>query len=369
MNLAMNIAGKSKCSGCSACANICPVDCIKMLPDEEGFLYPEIEIEKCINCGACKEICPSGKTKKHAPLASYAVKNKEDETRLASTSGGIFTAISKYVFENDGVVVGCKFNENLQAVHDFAANFEEAKAFRGAKYVQSILGDTFQKVKALLEKEKLVLFTGTPCQVVGLAAYLGKDYENLITCDLVCHSVPSEKALKAYIKELEDKHSSKVKEFYLREKALIGWQTSNLKAVFENGEVYREVLRDSAFMKGFNLGLYNRPSCANCSYKEFKGASDITIGDYWGIELKHEEFADPLGVSLVFINNEKGEILFEQMKENLEFIETPLEETYVKNPYIVASSAAHRNREKFFEKIASRKFSELVEELLNKGGN
>jgi len=288
----MNFAEKKKCSGCSACENICPVGAIKMVPDSEGFLYPEMDGIKCIECGACKNVCPIGKIEKHSPITTYAAKNKDDDARMASTSGAVFTAISKYVFENGGVVIGCKFDENLQVVHDCATTLEEAKAFRGAKYTQSILGDIFKKVKILLQQDKTVLFTGTPCQVAGLSSYLGKEYEKLIKCDLVCHSVPSPKALRAFLNELEDKYSSKIKEFCLREKKLIGWQASNVKAVFENGEIYREILKNTAFLKGFMHGLYNRPSCSECSYKDFRGASDITIGDYWGIESVKPEFTD-----------------------------------------------------------------------------
>lgn len=360
----LELIDRTKCSGCTACANICPKKCINMVADNEGFLYPEIIDSICVDCGLCRKVCPIGKMEKHNPFSVYAVKNKDDEARLKSTSGAVFTAISNYVFENNGVVCGCKFDENLQAVHDFAENFEEMKAFRGAKYIQSILSDTFKKVKQFLLEGRLVLFTGTPCQVAGLSAYLGKEYENLIKCDLVCHSVPSPKALEAYKKELEEKYSSKVKEVYFREKKLDGWKKSNLKVEFEDGQVYREILKENVFMKGFNNGLFNRLSCSNCSYKDFRGCSDITIADYWGIEKIAEEFADNLGVSLVFINNKIGEELFDRIKDNLTYIETKVEDSVVKNPYIVVPSPAHKSRKEFFENIDSEVFSDLVTKLL-----
>lgn len=361
----MNFIDKNKCSGCTACMNICPKNCIKMQPDKEGFLYPEADAKLCVECGMCQKVCPIDKTLRHEPNSVYAAKNKDNDARLNSTSGAIFTAISKYVFSKNGIVVGCKFNEKFEAVHDFATNLKEMESFRGAKYVQSILDDTFKKVKTYLKNEKIVLFTGTPCQVAGLTSYLGCQYENLITCDLVCHSVPSSIALKAYINELESDNSSKIKSFLLREKSLKGWQTSNLKVEFENGEVYKELLKNTTFMKGFNKGLFNRPSCANCSYKDFRGTSDITIGDYWGIELKDRNFMDNLGVSLVLVNSEKGKEIFNQIEGELEYINTEIKDAVLKNPYVVTSSPAHKNRGVFFEEVGQQKFSALVEKLLN----
>ena len=301
---------------------------------------------------------------KHNPLSVYAVKNKDDEARTKSTSGAMFTAISNYVLRNKGVVFGCKFDENLRAIHDFAENLEEMKKFRGAKYIQSILSDSFKKIKQFLNDGRLVLFTGTPCQVAGLSSYLGKEYENLIKCDLVCHSVPSSKALNAYIQELEGKNGSKVIEVCFREKKLEGWKRSNLKVEFEDGQIYREILKENVFMRGFNNGLFNRPSCADCSYKDFKGCSDITIADYWGIEKVAEDFADNLGVSLVFVNSKIGGKLFDDVKIDLEYIETKVEDSILKNPYIVTSSPAHKNRKEFFENVDSEVFSDLVKKLL-----
>jgi len=361
----MQLIDKNKCSGCTACMNICPKNCIKMTEDAEGFLYPEIDIKNCVDCGRCKSVCPIEKNKKRKSCMVFAAKNKNDKTRLNSTSGAMFTAISQYIFANNGVVVGCKYNEEFKAIHSIATTHKEMEAFRGAKYVQSILDDTFKKVKTILKTGKLVLFTGTPCQVAGLTAYLGQEYENLLTCDLVCHSVPSPLALNAYLTELEDKNSSKIKAFCLREKSLKGWQTSNVKVEFENGKIYRELLKETSFMKGFNKGLFNRPSCSNCSYKDFKGVADITIGDYWGIELKDSNFADNLGVSLVFVNSKKGEAIFSQIKNELEYIKTEIKDAVLKNPYVVTSSPAHKNRNIFFEEVGNQKFSALVENLLD----
>lgn len=360
----IELVKRDKCSGCTACANVCPKNCIKMLPDDEGFLYPKIDSLVCTECGLCQKVCPVDKIEKHLPLSTYALKSKNDEIRLKSTSGAVFETLSKYVLNNGGVVFGCKFNEDLIAEHDYIEYYEGLDAFRGAKYVQSRLNNSFKNVKSFLEQGRWVLFSGTPCQIAGLDFYLNKEYDKLIKCDLVCHSVPSPNALKAYIKEIEETNNKKVSKIWFRNKELNGWTKSNLKIIFEDDTVYKEPLVNTAFMQGFNRGLYNRPSCANCSYKDFKNVSDITIADYWGIEKVAEDFADNIGVSLVFINSLKGRKIFEEIKENLVFIETKIEESVLENPYIITSSLPHKNRSEFFKRIDSERFSDLVMSLL-----
>lgn len=361
----LELIKKEKCSGCTACANVCPNNCIKMISDNEGFLYPQIDTSKCIECGLCENVCPIDKAEKHLPINTYALKNKNADIRLKSTSGAMFTVLVEYVLNKGGVVFGCKFNKDLIAEHDYIDEYDGLDEFRGAKYVQSRLDDSFKKVKEFLQQDRYVLFTGTPCQIAGLNSYLGKEYEKLIKCDLVCHSVPSPKALSAYINEIEKQNNKKATKIWFRNKELNGWTKSNIKVEFKDGTIYKEPLVNTAFMQGFNRGLYNRPSCADCSYKDFKGSADITIADYWGIEKVDEDFADNIGVSLVFINNEKGKNIFDAVKENLDFIETKIESSVLENPYIITSSKAHKNRKEFFSKVDTEEFSDLVNKLLD----
>ena len=360
----MSLIDREKCSGCTACANICPKHCIQMLPDKEGILYPEIEKSQCIECKLCEKVCPVDKTIKNVPLDTYAVKNKNDDIRKRSTSGAMFSVLAMYVLEKKGVVFGCKFNDELEAEHYFAENYEELEQFRGAKYVQSKLNDSFKKVEEFLKQDRFVLFTGTPCQVAGLDSYLGKEYEKLIKCDIVCHSVPSPKALDKYINMLEENFTSKAKEVYFRCKDMYGWKKSNIKVVFKNGKKYEECLYNTPFMKGFNRGLFNRPSCGKCSFKDFKGVSDVTIADYWGIENVDKEFDDNTGVSLVFINSQKGGKILNILKDKIEYIETSVESAIQKNPFVITSSPVHKNRKEFFDRLDSEKFSDLVYELV-----
>ena len=202
----IHITEKFYCCGCMACVSVCPKQCIKMIEDEEGFLYPEIDASRCIDCKLCEKVCPElCQKEERSPLSVYAAKNKNEQIRLASSSGGIFTLLAEKVIDEDGVVFGARFNEKWDIVHDYKETKEGLVAFRGSKYVQSYMGDCYQKVKSFLQQGREVMFTGTPCQIAGLKNYLRKDYDNLLTVDVVCHGVPSPKVWRIYLDEIARK--------------------------------------------------------------------------------------------------------------------------------------------------------------------
>ena len=199
----IEITDKSQCCGCTACASVCPKMCIAMKEDEEGFLYPEADASLCIGCGLCEKVCPvlhQGDARK--PLAVYAAKNRDENVRMASSSGGIFSLLAERVIDDGGVVFGARFDDNWEVIHDFAETKEKLVAFRGSKYVQSCMESCFVQAKRFLDGGRKVLFTGTSCQIAGLKNYLRKDYENLLAVDVVCHGVPSPEAWRKYVKEI-----------------------------------------------------------------------------------------------------------------------------------------------------------------------
>ena len=217
---------KEECCGCTACMSICPKQAITMISDEEGFLYPSINQELCIECDLCKQVCPFSDNYRTSgnydqPLV-YAAKHKDDKVRMNSSSGGMFTAISDYILDNDGVIYGAAFDENLVVRHQKAETAEDRNKFRGSKYVQSNLNGIFGDIKNELKKGRTVLFTGTPCQNAGLRAFLNKSYDNLYLCDIVCHGTPSPLMFENYIKYCERKNKSSIKEYYCRFKGK-GW--------------------------------------------------------------------------------------------------------------------------------------------------
>ena len=202
----IQILDKSQCCGCTACVSICPKQCITMREDEEGFLYPVVDSSHCIDCNLCKKVCPELYPKEmREPLHVYAAKHKNEQVRLASSSGGIFTLLAEKIIDEGGVVFGVRFNNNWDVVHDYTETMEGLAVFRGSKYVQSYMGDCYLKAKSFLEQGRKVMFTGTPCQIAGLKNFLRKDYDNLLTVDVVCHGVPSPKVWQVYLDEIARK--------------------------------------------------------------------------------------------------------------------------------------------------------------------
>ena len=311
---------KEECSGCTACKCICPKEAIKMEADAEGFLYPVINSEDCIECGLCKQVCPfrnGYKTPQDNPqFGVYAVKNKSNEIRAASTSGGMFTAISDFVLEGGGAVFGAVFDKDLKVIHKKAETKKERSKLRGSKYVQSDLQRIFCEAKQCLDNDQLVLFTGTPCQTAGLFSFLDRtktDKAGLYMCDLVCHGTPSPLVWKEYIDFLSNKYRSRVIDYNFR----YLWRGINVQASFENGGKVTNGADLATYMNIFFLHTALRPSCHNCKFCNFSRPSDITIADYWGIENAMPEFVDDLGVSLVMVNSEKGRELFENIEYKL----------------------------------------------------
>lgn len=317
---------KKDCCGCTACMNICPKSAITMQSDTEGFLYPVIDISKCIECGLCKRVCGfqngyEGQEREDLPEI-YAVKHKDEQVRMNSTSGGVFTALSDFMLQQEGVIFGASFDDNMVVCHQRADTKKEREHFRGSKYVQSDLRDVFKQIKQLLKEGRYILFTGTPCQVSGLNSYLKNTNTNkLFVCDIVCHGVPSPLMFKEYINLLERKNNSKIIKYYCRDK-VNGWHSHTERAVYANGtEDFKSTL-STVYRELFYSHNVLRPACHNCKYTNFNRPSDITFADFWGIEKSMTEFDDNKGISLVLVNTPKGKELFKGVESNLEIRES-----------------------------------------------
>jgi len=339
---------KKYCNGCGICANICPVNAIKMVEDKEGFLYPEIDNEKCINCQKCKNICSHFNIKNTYKEKVYASYTTNEIELKECSSGGMFYILVKYVIENNGVVFGVKFNEQLKAEHDYAETLEECKKFRGSKYVRSDIKDSYYKVKEFLDNGRMVLFTGTPCQCNALKIYLGKKYENLIICDIVCHANPSPKVFEKYIKELKKIKTKKVQNIYFRSKEN-GWKNQTPIIEYEDKEKEEEYTYFYAFVRE----LIGRPSCHSCPFASPNRISDFTIGDLWGLENMNLTIEMKDGVSLFTVNSEKAEKIFEIIKKYIIAEEIERDKAYSYNHY--KNVLPHKNRQKFFNKIDNSK--------------
>ncbi len=356
---------KKNCTGCTACVNICPKQCIRLQKDENGFSFPELSDEKaCVECGACERVCPVLSEKSYVhnefPVACAAY-SKEDSLRMNSSSGGIFSEVAKWVIDQKGVVYGAAYNDEFGVYHCCVETVEDLSKLRGAKYAESYLGKSFFEILDRLKQNQYVLFSGTPCQVAGLKAFLKQDYEKLLCVDFVCHGVPSPMAWKEYVKYRAEKDNDG--EFpisiNLRSK-ITGWskyQYSNLFQ-YDNGKEYSSLSSQNLFMKLFVGDYISRPSCANCSFKGYSRASDITLGDFWGIWDIEPEMDDNKGTSLVLIQSEKGKCVWQQINEKIVCKQVTMEQASQQNPSMLASSKAKENRDEVLEKIRNGRIEE-----------
>ena len=363
----LNIIHKEECSGCAACMSICPVQCIKMSADSEGFLYPSIEVSKCINCFKCDHVCPILSTNeiKHSSgllNQGYACINTDNDIKAKSSSGGVFTLLAQNVIAEGGIVFGAAFNSEFDLLHSQTRELSGLEQFRGSKYLQSSIGTGLEEVEKALKLGIKVLFSGTPCQITGLQSYLNKEYSNLLCIDFVCHGVPSPKVFKLYRTEQELKFGSKTSKIDFRNKDL-GWKSFSFVQTFSNGSEYRNSVTIDTYMKGFSNNLYLRPSCYDCQSKSPNRDSDITLADFWGIEHILPDLDDDKGISLVGVNTETGEEAFKKIRDYVVIKEVDLNEAFKYNIAAIKSMKSNPNRSKFFARLDQ--YPDNVSELIS----
>lgn len=358
------IIEREHCTGCAACANICPQGAIDIKQDERGFHRPVINQEKCVNCGLCKKVCPIlnyKETNKKNPNV-YAIW-ANDEIREVSSSSGLFTLFAQYVIDNNGVVVGAAFNNNWEVEHIIIDNEKDLNKLRGSKYVQSRISEHLYKdIKAILNNDRYVLFSGCPCQVAGLKYYLQKDYEKLILVDLICSGTPSPKALKKYVTEISN--NTNISKINFRDKRKYGWTCSHTTITTEQQEI-----TDFKFMRSFLSKSISNESCSDCKFATLPRQSDITIGDFWGIEKYKKSWNDKKGTSMFIANNEKGEKIYELLKDKYKRYEkVPIKYAMQKVLY-EPFKANPQKREKFFKLLENYDFTTTYNYTFGKYNN
>ncbi len=361
----INVIEKDKCVGCGGCKQSCPKDCIEMIPDHEGFNYPIIKKKLCINCGLCIEVCPIEKQYYSFDYQAYAMKSKRKEERLSASSGGIFFLIAKNILMEGGVVFGASWTSNLEVQHVFAENIEDLSFLKKSKYIQSDIGDTYLKCKYFLDQGKKVLYSGTPCQIAGLKSFLKRDYKQLFLIDIICHGVPNKIIWKKYITELENKKNKTIEEFDFRYKKENELHANKfyIKIKYADGESEIVRLENSEYFQGFSENLFLRPSCYSCRYKGFGSGADITLGDYWGIEIEHPEISDSHGISAVITLSEKGCYLIDKIRSSCDFVDTSLDKISKHNTIFIPARK-NNNRENFFHEFLKNQKS--IFNIINK---
>lgn len=356
----------SNCTGCHACVVVCPSKCIDMKDTGEGFLFPVINKEGCICCNHCESVCPvlHMPDKSHHTRA-FAIKSKDEKEREKSTSGGVFPLLAKQVLGASGIVYGVAYDRNFMASHISINDSENLSFLQGAKYVQSTVGKIFLEAKDQLKNGRRVLFSGTPCQCAGLKSFLGKDYDNLILVDLICHGVPSPKVWQTYIDYRAGKENDGKRPVRINMRSKVsGWSRYLTEFDYGNGKIKTILNSQDYFMRAFLGNICLRDSCSECLVKGVERCTDFTIGDYWGIWSQHPEFNDEKGVSIVFVHSAKGMEALNRVKEQAEWLEIGTEDAYRENVSMVLSSEPHGKRKEFLDRVTQENFEEMVNEYL-----
>lgn len=360
----ISIKNKKNCCGCSACQQICPKNCIIMKVDSEGFLYPVVEREKCVQCGLCEKVCPIlNKSNIKQDVQAVAAYVKDENVRLSSSSGGVFTALATHILKENGVVFGAAFDEKYMAHHIGIENINDLYKLQGSKYLQSRTENTYQQAESFLKTGRKVLYTGTACQIAGLKNYLRKEYDNLYTVDILCHGVPSPKLWEKYLKENEDAHHSKITQVSFRKKAF-GWKNFAMSLSFENKEEYLKEHDGDPFMKLFLKNICLRPSCHDCRFKTLNRPSDITIGDCWGIQYYIPKMDDDKGTSVLLTHSKKGIELYTLCSKDMVVHDAVTDRILPPTADSRESVLPHPNRKKLFAKLNQGESIEQLLELL-----
>lgn len=346
------------CSGCFACAASCPKGCIAMQPDEEGFLYPSVDGEKCINCGLCERVCPiiKNKEKVDEPFVgkAYGAYARDEAIREKSSSGGLFTLLAAEVLRRGGVVFGAAFDESMKLSHRAIEKEEALSLLRGSKYLQSEIGDSYKQAKHFLEAGRPVYFSGTPCQIAGLRAYLQKDYEGLITQDLICHGVPSPLVFRKYLAD-KGRERQGVRDISFRDKRE-GWHRYGYALSYGDGSESFMPSSGDEMGQLFGKNLCLRPACHACAFKGVNRKSDITLADFWGVEKVAPTLDDGKGTSLCLVHTEKGKKLFERIRKGMICEEVDLEKCLPYNASMLLSSPLPKGRAGFMKAVAEKGF-------------
>lgn len=348
----MIAANRADCCGCYACYNSCPFDAITMEEDVEGFRYPRVDADRCRNCGKCERNCPVlnpiVKEQDQTP-PTYAAINKDETIRKDSSSGGMFHLFAEQILKEGGIVFGAGFDADWEVCHQSVEMVADLERLRVSKYLQSRVETSFQEVVEHLRAGRKVLFAGTPCQCAALRRFVGKNDENLILVDFICHGVPSPKIWRKYLALRANK--KELRRISFRNKNL-SWERYLLAISYGNANKYLAAdLTTDLYLQGFLQNLYLRPSCHNCHFCKKNRPSDITLADFWGVQEESPSMYDGKGTSLIFIQSTKGRNLFNQIKDHAKIMEQDFERAILHNPSMITSSTPSPKRTAFFQDV------------------
>ena len=344
------LASVQTCTLCGSCKNTCPTDAISFIKNYLDFSYPEVDASKCVGCKQCEKKCPVV-----TPLqvdvtlencSAWIGRNPDEQVRKQSTSGGVFYAAAEYVLQQGGYVCGAVFDNDFHVKHICSNQISDVRKMMGSKYAQSDMGNVYQQVVKLLERGIPVLFTGCPCQVAGLKAFLRKDYDSLMTIELICHGVPSDRMLQEYLSMQKAKYKAKPQNIVFRSKRT-GWLNSSIEIKFENNKFYKQLISVDGYMKGYFGNVTLKESCYKCQFRSFRSGSDCMMGDFWGAEVEKHPFDNKSGISAIIAQGNKGTSFIKKL--NLNCQEWSVDGVVKYNKTITTSQSPSLLRAEFYE--------------------
>ncbi len=365
----IKIENKEQCCGCTVCVASCPKKCISMKVDEEGFYYPEVDETKCIQCNKCNLVCPTiNKPNYETDYRDniFAARALDSDIREKSSSGGIATMLSRVFIKNSNVVFGVAMSQDYSfSKHICVNDFEELERIQGSKYIQSHMDGVIERIKIEIGNNKKVLFIGTPCQVAGVKKIFENVTNDIFYIDIICHGVPTEKLWIKYLDFICSKFGSRILNINFRDKRN-GWEEFGLSIEFENGkEIYSS--RHNGFIGLFLKNICLRPSCAKCVHKGFDRSSDLTLGDFWGIERVYPEYQKKNGVSLVMINSKRGEELLDLISNEIEMTKVDCKDLFMyRNKSMIRSVIISDRRREFMNDLSRLSFNRLEKKYLGR---
>lgn len=328
LDIYMEVVKNKECVGCSACQSICDKQAISMCIDKEGFWYPAISVERCIKCDKCLNVCPvhmmaesNYEEKKNHQVDIYAAWSLDHEIRYHSTSGGIFSELALKFLKNGGYVCGAVYDEKYMVKHFITNDIEDVKKLRQSKYVQSEMCEIYIEIEKLLQRNSSILFCGTPCQCTGVFNYCKVKNirtSNLYMVDFICRGVNSPKVYKKFLGELENEYAANINRVWFKNKTF-GWNRFSTKIEFDNGKSYLKDRYHDTYIRGYiEENLFIRPSCTVCRFKGFHRIADLTLADFWGVQLDKKYIQDSDGgTSMVMVHTEQGKQLWDSISANI----------------------------------------------------
>lgn len=365
----LNLEKKNQCSGCTACVQSCPVGCINMEYDCEGFLYPKINQEKCIDCHICEKVCPTiNVSNAFDSMDVYACQIMDERIRAKSTSGGAFTLLATAIIQKGGYVFAAGFDEYMHVIHKCVSRVEDLGEFRGSKYVQSELGTVFSQIKKILETTYSdVLFIGTPCQAEGLINFIGEDYrERVYVIDLLCYGVPSPGLYDKWLDSIRKRYGENIREIYFRDKKY-GYAGVNVKMVLESGRILEDRWEVKTYPKSMFSNMALRPICYECPFSGRGKRTDFTVGDLWNVSKYSKEMDDNMGTTQLMVHSFKGAALLERCRREARLIKMFSLSTDALVDYWKISRITKKvpiDRTDFFDNYAKINYEELINKFL-----